>query len=435
MDPNLYNRDPDDNKSYQKTVAMCVAAASMVLLLFLVILYVNSDNGAPAPKADKTAAAEKENEKEEDDILKESHNITSDELEFWDDAKKPQPAQKEDEGEVTPYKDPNADQNGISDKKDEPDDTVSTTDKGKTLKKYNENADTYIDNTDELTNSTTDKTGRDNNGDTSVGNRKDRELSEINDRDKDNYIEVIDDKGKKRYYEILSDVPKNDYDLENDLYDDNGTIVYKDSRRESIKGVDLSKYNGNVDFTKLKEKGIGFAMLRLGSRGYGTGNISLDEKFVEYAQNAQLAGIQIGAYFYSQAVNETEAIEEANYIVGAVSGFNLKYPIAIDIEKVEQDQARTDDLTDKDRTAIVKAFCDAVKGYGYKPIIYASKDMLVSGLNLEELTDYDVWLSDSTLPTDYPYRFSMWQYNKRGRIDGITGDIDLDISFIDYERK
>ena len=161
----------------------------------------------------------------------------------------------------------------------------------------------------------------------------------------------------------------------------------------------------------------------------------VDEKFVEYAQNAQLTGIQIGAYFYSQAVNETEAIEEANYIVGAVSGFNIKYPIAIDVERVEGDEARTDKLTNEERTAIVKAFCDAVKGYGYKPIIYASKDMLIAGMNLEDLGDYDVWLQDYDIPTDYPYRFSMWQYDQRGRIDGITGDIDMNISFINYEQK
>ena len=230
-------------------------------------------------------------------------------------------------------------------------------------------------------------------------------------------------------------MPRNDYNLENNLINENGLLTYKDSKRESVKGVDLSKYNGTVDFTKLKEAGVGFAMLRLASRGYGSGKISLDEKFVEYAQNAQVAGIQIGAYFYSQAVNENEAVEEANYIVGAISGFNVKYPVAIDIERVSGDEARTDKLTNKERTSIVKMFCDTVKGYGYKPIIYASSEMLVGGLDLEELQDYDVWLADEKIPTEYPYRFGMWQYNTKGHIDGITGDIDLDISFIDYERK
>lgn len=399
MASNFYNTDPDDNRSYQKTVAMCVAAASLVILLFLVILYVNSDSAKPSSKP-KQNVAEKSDEEE---FLDGSHNITSDELEFWKDAQKKKPAAgaEEEEGELTPYKDPETD---------------NKTDQDTTSQR-----------------SSTDKKAGDDNeeGEGSLN----RDQSDEEKYSKDEYISITDDKGKKTYYEIIKDVPKNDYDFENGLINENGTLSYKDNKRESIKGVDLSKYNGTVDFNKLKESGVGFVMLRLGSRGYGTGKITLDEKFVEYAQNAQIAGIQTGAYFYSQAVNETEAVEEANYIVGAVSGFNVRYPIAIDIEKVEGDEARTDKLTSKERTAVVKSFCETVKGYGYKPIIYATKEMLVAGLDLEELTDYDVWLSDDSFPTDYPYRFSMWQYNRKGKIEGITGDIDLDISFINYEQK
>ena len=388
-----YNRDNDDNRSYQKTVAMCVAAASLVILLFLVILYVNSDTKS----SNTTVSSANEDVKEEDDILKDAHNITSGELEFWDDVKKtPIPAKDEEEGELTPYKDPSAPAEESSSSS-----TASTSD-------------------------------RDKNEDNESSLNRDAD----NDKEgKEGYIAVTDEKGTKKYYEVIESLPKNDYDFENCLLNENGKLSYKDNKREAIRGVDLSKYNGTVDFAKLKEAGVGFAMLRLGSRGYGTGKIALDEKFVEYAQNAQLAGIQIGAYFYSQAINEAEAIEEANYIVGAVSGFNVKYPIAIDIEKVSGDEARTDKLTSKERTSIVKSFCDAVKGYGYKPVIYADKNMLVAGLELEELADYDVWLSDDHTPTDYPYRFSMWQYDKKGVIDGITGDIDLDLSFINYEQK
>ncbi|MCR5591421.1 MAG: glycoside hydrolase family 25 protein [Lachnospiraceae bacterium] len=396
MAPNYYNQDNDDNRSYQKTVAMCVAAASLVILLFLVVLYVNSDS----PKKTDAAKTESVKTEEEDDILEDSHNITSDELEFWKDEKKPTSAPvEEEEGELTPYKDPSAEEKeketeSSSSDKEKPKHDIETEGEG--------------------------SLNRDNKEDTG---------------DKEGYIAIEDEKGSKKYYEIISDVPKNDYDLGESLTNENGFLTYKDSKRESVRGVDLSKYNGTVDFTKLKENGIGFAMLRLGSRGYGTGNITLDEKFVEYAQNAQLSGIQIGAYFYSQAINESEAVEEANYIVGAVSSFNVKYPIAIDIERVKGDEARTDKLTSEERTKVVKTFCDAVKGYGYKPIIYATKEMLVAGLDLGDLADYDIWLADENVPTDFPYRFSMWQYSTKGRIDGITGDIDFDISFIDYEKR
>ncbi len=398
-----YDQEPEDRNSYQKTVAMCVAAASLVVLLFLVILYVNSDKGTTSSHPVSDTAAE-ETEEKEDDILKESHNITSDELEFWNDAPKDKPAQKEEEGELTPYKDPQEDD------KDMATDSSSTENNGSGDEKKKDG----VNDTEESLN---------------------KEATGDKEYDKDNYYAIEDDNGKKTYYEIIKDMPRNDYNLENNLINENGLLTYKDSKRESVKGVDLSKYNGTVDFTKLKEAGVGFAMLRLASRGYGSGKISLDEKFVEYAQNAQVAGIQIGAYFYSQAVNENEAVEEANYIVGAISGFNVKYPVAIDIERVSGDEARTDKLTNKERTSIVKMFCDTVKGYGYKPIIYASSEMLVGGLDLKELQDYDVWLADEKIPTEYPYRFGMWQYNTKGHIDGITGDIDLDISFIDYERK
>lgn len=398
-----YDQEPEDRNSYQKTVAMCVAAASLVVLLFLVILYVNSDKGTKSSHPVSDTAAE-ETEEKEDDILKESHNITSDELEFWNDAPKDKPAQKEEEGELTPYKDPQEDD------KDMATDSSSTENNGSGDEKKKDG----VNDTEESLN---------------------KEATGDKEYDKDNYYAIEDDNGKKTYYEIIKDMPRNDYNLENNLINENGLLTYKDSKRESVKGVDLSKYNGTVDFTKLKEAGVGFAMLRLASRGYGSGKISLDEKFVEYAQNAQVAGIQIGAYFYSQAVNENEAVEEANYIVGAISGFNVKYPVAIDIERVSGDEARTDKLTNKERTSIVKMFCDTVKGYGYKPIIYASSEMLVGGLDLKELQDYDVWLADEKIPTEYPYRFGMWQYNTKGHIDGITGDIDLDISFIDYERK
>lgn len=414
MSSNYYNQDPEDKRSYQKTVAMCVAAASLVILLFLVVLYVNSDKGSTKPV--QNAAKE---EQPEDDILKDSHNITSSELEFWDDAKKPKTLEKEKEGQLTPYKDPNreGDEELSEDEKDSKDEAGGPKDGS--------------DGTEPKDKDRPERPDKDSENEDSMN--KDSEKDEP--RDKENYLAVTDDKGKKTYYEIMKEVPKNDYDFEKNLTNDNGTLFYKDGKRESIKGVDLSKYNGAVDFAKLKDNGIGFAMLRLGSRGYGSGTISLDEKFVEYAQNAQLNGIMIGAYFYSQAINANEAVEEANYIVGAVSGFTVKYPIAIDIETVSGDEARTDKLTSKERTEVVKTFCDTVKGYGYKPVIYASRDMLISGLNLEDLVDYDVWLSDENTPTDYPYRFSMWQYNKKGKIDGITGDIDLDISFINYEQK
>ena len=195
MASNYYNQDPDDNRSYQKTVAMCVAAASLVILLFLVILYVNSDRGSK----NTAANTQKEEVREEDDILKDSHNITSSELEFWDDAKKAKkatPAPAEEEGELTPYKDPSAN--------------------------------------DEDSSSSSSSSKKDRNSDEEGEGSLNKDKADDKEG-KDGYIAVTDDKGNKKYYEILSEVPKNDYDLENNLLNENGTLTYKDNKRESIK--------------------------------------------------------------------------------------------------------------------------------------------------------------------------------------------------------
>lgn len=403
MSSDFYNDDSEN--SYRKTVALCVAAASFVVLLFLIMLYLNTE---PKKEAAKSSAAVQEEVKPEDDFLAESNDFTSEELEFWEDGKDAEDffTDDDEEGELTPYRD-------SDDSEDDVESVDEETDEEMVVKSKNS------DSNDE------DEADKD-------------EYEDEDDSERvadDEHIAVINEKGKKKYYEILSSVKKNDYDFEANLTREEGRLSYKDGKREAVLGVDLSKYNGNVDFKKLKDAGIQFAMLRLGSRGYGSGTITLDDKFVEYAQNAAVSGIMTGAYFYSSAINETEAVEEANYIVGAVSGFNVKYPIAIDIERVSGDSSRTEKLTNEERTKIVKTFCDTVKGYGYNPIIYSTRDMLISGLNLEELDEYDVWLADEQIPTDYPYRFSIWQYSQRGNIEGVDGDVDLDLCFVKYEEK
>lgn len=396
---NLWD-EREEEQSYQRTVALCVAAASLVVLIFLIILYMNNKEKAARNKV----VTQTEVETQEDDFMAESHNFTSDELDFWKDAKTDErPKTSDTESQQTPY---NMDENS----------------------NQNQNEDETVDNSEDNKDESSDKPTDE--GDGSLN--KDKDTEPEND---ENHIAINSEDGSKKYYEIMADVPKNDYNLSQALSENNGVLKYKDSRWESVFGIDLSKYNGTVDWPKVKASGVDFAMLRLGYRGYGSGVIELDEKFVEYAQNAQLNGIEIGAYFYSQAINEVEAIEEANYIVGAVGSFGLKFPIAIDVEKVKNDTARADALSLRDRTALVKKFCETVKGYGYKPIIYAERDMLIAGLDLNELKDYDIWLADTNNPTDFPYNFSMWQYSQKGKIDGITGDVDLNISFINYSGR
>lgn len=408
MASGFYN-DDSDIQSYRKTVALCVAAASLVVLLFLVILYLNTDRGTSDSDSKQETVGVQETQ---DNFMENAHNFTSDELEFWEDKEKEVKVEDDESGEVTSFN-----------KSDE--ETNDAEEVNSELSHDEETDSSDVFNEDNKTSNLSEEED---------GSHSNKFVDDV-DSDDENHISITLEDGTKKYYEILSDVPKNDYDFEKYLENNEGRLSYKDTKRTAVLGVDLSKYNGNVDFSKLKDAGVNFAMLRLGSRGYGSGTITLDDKFVEYAQNAALAGIYTGAYFYSSAINEAEAIEEANYIVGAVSGFNIKYPIAIDVEKVTGDTSRTEKLTVAERTAIVKAFCDTVKGYGYNPIIYAHRDLLISGLNLEDLDSYDVWLCDYSTKTDYPYRFSLWQFTQDGKVQGIDGNVDLDLCFIKYEEK
>lgn len=390
------DNDPEESKAYKKMLISCVAAASMVVLLFLVVLYLNAKDDAKSANSQKDATAETTDELSE---YIGSSNLTSEDLEFWDMFEKdPREAvTEEEEGETTPYRAGEKTDNAKSDSEKADKDGIS----GESM---NKNPDKDAGSSDEK-------------------------------YDDDKHLAIEDKDGKKVFYEILSDVKKNSYDFDSKLQYDSNKISYEDDDIKSTFGIDLSKHNGDVDFAKVKDAGVDFAMLRIGARGYETGIITLDEKFVDYATGAKTNGIDIGVYFYSQAISKEEAVEEACYAVGATANYGLRYPIAIDIEESGESSARTNKLTVNERTEFVKAFCDTVKQYGGHPIIYANRSMLIKGLNLKELEDYDIWLADMNIPTDYPYEFAMWQYNDSGSIDGIEGKVDYDISLVDYSEK
>ncbi|MFT3982928.1 MAG: glycoside hydrolase family 25 protein [Lachnospiraceae bacterium] len=393
MANSFYDQDPEDSWAYKKMIMLCVTAASIVMLLFLVFLYINSQN-----KQKKEQTLEPVQTKAEEDIEFGKSNLTSADLDFWNMYEE---EEQEPEEETT---------NSVS---------ANFTDKRKPPAKEEE----------EKKESMTDQP-------------EEEPLLEEG-LDDGNHIAIEDEKGKKTWYEILQTVPKNTYQLSEYLKADGERLSYTDGGRQSAFGIDVSKHQGTIDWELVKKDGVQFAMLRVASRGYGSGQLLLDDNFVQYADGAKKNGINLGVYVYSQAVNETEAIEEANFAVAAVSNYKIAYPIACDVEMVDNDTARTDKLTVEERTKCVKAFCDTVKTYGYKPVIYADRDMLISGLDMEVLKDYDVWLSDVTglaggdviQQTDYPYQFTIWQYSNAGTVNGISGSVDLNISFVNYEEK
>lgn len=417
--------DKEDKQSYQKMVALCVAAASLVMLLFLVVLYVNSDD-----KKDKKPLKAEITE-EDDDILKDANNIRSEDLGFWKNYESPEDMQSDEEGETTKYKrgDERASEDEISDEND------TDSDESDEYEESDDSDDSAEDNDDgsvKKKKKKKDKNGlvKDEEEETdSMTKKPDDDPDTIDNNEDASHIAVVDDKGNKKLYEVLSSAEKHKYDLKNNISRENGRLSYEDDNVKAKVGIDLSKYNGTVDWEKVKEDNIDFAMLRIAARGYENGTMLLDEKFVEYAQGAKMNDIPIGVYVFSQATSDVEAVEEANYAVGAITNFDVRYPIAVDIEVASDNSYRTNNVTAKDRTHYAKLFCDTVASYGYHPIIYAKRDLLISGINLEDLQGYDIWLADESVPTDFPYRFNMWQYDTRGSVAGIDTNVDIDLSF------
>lgn len=201
-------------------------------------------------------------------------------------------------------------------------------------------------------------------------------------------------------------------------------------------GVDVSVYQGNIDWNAVKAAGVKFVMIRVGYRGYGqAGNMKLDTNFVKNLEGAQAAGIDCGVYFFSQAITRAEAVEEAKFVLEAIKGYQLTYPVAFDTEYYPLDEARTNQagLTDKDRTDFAIDFCQTIRDAGYYPTIYANKSWLLDDMEMGRLSDWDIWLAHYTNQTDFQYPYQIWQYSESGKVDGISSNaVDMNVSLKDY---
>ena len=228
----------------------------------------------------------------------------------------------------------------------------------------------------------------------------------------------------------LDGVPVNKLDNNNFSADSNLKYYNENGKAASSEGIDISSYSGNIDWKKIKESGIDFAMIRVGGRGYGEkGEMYTDERALEYINGAKAEGIKVGAYFFSQAVSTEEAIEEADYVKSVLGDIKLDYPVAYDWEIIKDDDARTDSVSASQATECARAFCDRVKELGYTPILYSPSRELYFKYDLSRLADIDIWYCEyANVPTFY-YEFSMWQYSATGTIDGIEGAVDLNICF------
>lgn len=195
-------------------------------------------------------------------------------------------------------------------------------------------------------------------------------------------------------------------------------------------GIDVSYYQGDIDWNAVKSSGVEFVLIRVGYRGLTSGTLNNDTKFTTYMQGALAADLKVGVYFFSQAITPAEAIEEANFVLARIAGYNLSLPVVIDYEYGGSDGGRiyNANLSKDAATAVCAAFCDQVAASGYKPMVYANKNMLENNLNGAYLGEaYNVWLAHYTDKTSYANKYSFWQYTSDGYVNGISTRVDMNI--------
>lgn len=241
--------------------------------------------------------------------------------------------------------------------------------------------------------------------------------------------------GSEKWYSISKYLPQNEYDDGNFVLGNGRMAYYVDGNKASYTGVEVSKYQGYVDFNEVKKDGIDYVIIRLGSRGYSTGQLVLDDYFQDNIKRATDAGLDVGVSFYSQAITVDEAKEEADFVLQYIEDYDIQYPIVFVMEHVLNDQARIDELTKEDKTQISKAFMDAIDEAGYNAMFSGNKEWLFADVNYAAISNYEVCLKQEEDLPDYPYRFHIWQYTEKGTVDGISGQVPLQISFIDYTIK
>ncbi len=236
--------------------------------------------------------------------------------------------------------------------------------------------------------------------------------------------------GGYQFVPINPDLPAFPYNKENIQVLENKEIQYIENQEVvSIKGIDISKYQENVDWEKVAAGDVQFAMIRVGIRGYGTGEIVMDGTFEANMSGATAAGMDVGVYFFSQAVNETEAIEEANFVLEKIAPYPVTYPIVLDVEEVNDSTARTANLTREERTKCAVAFLETIRNAGYTPMIYGNLKSFFHMLDFEQVKDYERWFAFYDTDIYFPYDVSIWQYTDKGAVDGINGNVDLNIMF------
>lgn len=249
---------------------------------------------------------------------------------------------------------------------------------------------------------------------------------------------VVPDTGGYRFFDIDYDLNMSEVDYsaieypvkneETGKYE--GEAYYSVDGAEAKKGVDVSSFQGDIDWNKVKNDGVEYAFIRLGYRGYESGKIVNDNKYEDNITGCNEAGLDCGVYFFTEALNAEEGKEEAEFVLECLEEHHIEMPIVIDVEQsANVSKSRTRDLTAQDRTEAVIAFCERIKQDGYTPMIYGNLKSMLIMLDFERLEEYDKWFAYYHYPLRFPYKHKIWQYTASGKVDGIRGDADLNLMF------
>ncbi len=254
-------------------------------------------------------------------------------------------------------------------------------------------------------------------------------------------ILLSDDTFGQIWLPVLSDVPLSTHPLDKMQMLGNGRMISLDDsgNLNALTGIDISAHNNVTDWNAIKADGIDFVMLRAGYRAYGvgTGKLYKDDKFRQYYHAAKDAGLLVGAYFFSQAITEEEAVEEAILTAEMLEGCELDFPVAFDWELIfhDKDGARTDNVPVDTLTDSVLAYCQNLESFGYKTMIYQNKRTTLFKLDMPRLKDYPFWLAEYGDGPTYVYDYDMWQYSCDGTVAGIEGKVDLNLCFRDFSQE
>lgn len=229
--------------------------------------------------------------------------------------------------------------------------------------------------------------------------------------------------------EAIKGVDRNRYDPQAFTQEENGWITYEKNGRKALTGIDVSVYQGDIDWEAVAQSGVKFAIIRLGYRGYSQGAIQLDRNFEQNMRGALEAGLDVGVYFFSQATTVLEAEEEADFVLENLRGYPITFPVVFDWEFVTADQARTHEMEGEALTDCALAFCELVATAGYTPMVYFNQDIGYFYYQLDELDQYPFWLAEYDSKPDFFYDFEIWQYTHTGTVPGIQGSVDLNLAF------